>query len=100
MNIFEKMVENIFSVKEFLEFFTCSKGKVPCIAQSIEEELAYTEFGVDEGISFSLYVKTKDYTPRRGNKIEFRGKEYKIDKFITCPYNLTYTIYLKSVSSK
>jgi hypothetical protein len=41
-----------------------------------------------------------DYTPKKGNKITFRNKKYKIDSFTADSFNLSYKILLKDLTSK
>lgn len=100
-NIFEKMIDNVFSVPQFIEYFTTEDGKeVVTVSYSVDTNTQYTEFGMDNGVSFYLTCKVKDYTPKKGLKITFRGKEYKIDYYHADAFDLTYNIFLKSLSSK
>ena len=100
MNIFSKAIDDMFNVPEFFEFCEIDGEKIKCVAQSIDYAEVITEYGYDEGISFNLCIKKNDISPKKGKKIKFRDEEYKIDRYTLDCYGLTYTIYLKSISSK
>lgn len=101
MNPFEKMIDDIFNIPEFKEYFTTENGlTVDCISYETDFEPVYTEYGFDDGISFYLSCKVKDYTPKKGEKLTYKNKAYKIDTFKEDSFSLTYNIFLRSVTSK
>lgn len=101
MNIFEKAIEDVFSIPEFQETFILNGKEITCISYEISQDTLYTQFGIDEGISFYLTCKIKDYTsPKKGDRISFRGNQYKLDSFTADSFNLTYKLYLRSLTSK
>ena len=101
MTPFEKMIDDVFNVPEFSEVFITAQGKeVVTIAYEVTTDGVYTQFGIDEGVSFYLTCKVKDHTPRKGEKIIFRGSTYKIDSFTADSFNLTYKLFLRALSSK
>lgn len=101
MNAFQKMIEDVFKIPEFIEYFyTEDNTAVVTVSYQMNTEEAYTQFGYDGGVSFYLTCKTADFEPAKGMKITFRDKTYKIDSFYADAFNLTYNIYLKSISSK
>lgn len=101
MNPFQKMIDDVFAVPEFCEKFRTEAGvEIITIAYEVATDEVYTQFGIDEGVSFYLTCKVKDYTPRKGEKIIFRGSTYKIDSFTADSFNLTYKLFLKALSSK
>lgn len=101
MNAFQKMIDDIFSVPQFIEYFTTEDNKqIVTVAYSVDTNTVYTQFGMDKGESFYLTCKVKDYTPKKGAKITFRGEKYKIDDFSADAFNLSYNIYLKSLTSR
>lgn len=101
MNIFEKMIDDCFDIPEFFEFFICENGDlIKVISYEINTDTIYTEYGVDQGVSFYLTCKTKDYTPKKGDKITFRNKKYKVDNFSADSFNLTYKIFVKDITTK
>ena len=101
MNAFQKMIDDVFNVPEFCEKFKTEAGKeIITICYEISFDAVYTEYGIDDGISFYLTCKAKDYSPRKGEKIIFRGKTYKIDSYKTDSFSLTHNIFLRNVTSK
>ena len=113
-NPFEKAIEDIFSIQQFLEYFTyyledeasissssAYVVQVPCIAvYNNNVDAIYTEYGVDDGVNFYLTCKVADFTPKKGMKITFRDITYRIDTFYADSFNLTYNILLKSLTTK
>ena len=104
MNAFEKLTEDIFNVPEFLDFFTYADGEntvtVKCIQYHSDNDAVFTEFGVDEGIDFTLVVKCKDYVPVKNAKITFHGKQYKVVSWTVDGFNLMANLNVKSLTSK
>ena len=102
MTIFQQMVNDVFQVVDFTQSFRDveTNKEIICIAFSIENNEAYTQFGVDDGISFYLTCKKNDYVPRKNNKIIFRNQIFKIDNFSVDSFNLSWRIFLKSEMSK
>ena len=101
MNMFEKMIEDIFRVKQFVSVFHTDTGKqVVCISYETDTDSIYTQFGIDTGVSFYLTCKVTDYTPKKGQKLEYNGKKYKIDSFTADSFNLCYKILLRDLTSK
>lgn len=101
MNIFEEMIQSVFGVPQFQQFFTAEGGRqIVTVSYERSQEQIYTQYGIDAGVTFGLTCKCRDYTPYRGAKIEFRGKTYKVDSWTTDSFGLTYRINLKDVTSK
>lgn len=101
MNAFEKMVQDVFNVPEFVEYFYDENNTpIKTIAYSVNVEEDFTEYGVDNGVTFYLTCKRDDYAPKRGNKIRFRGETYKVANYSIDAFNLSYKIFLKSITSK
>ena len=101
MNMFQKMIEDIFNIPEFISTFETESGKeITCITYETATDTLYTEFGIDEGVSFYMSVKKADYTPVKGAKLTYNGRAYKIDSFKLDSFNLSYNIYLKDLTSK
>ena len=80
MNVFEKAIEDIFNVGEFVEYFTDSEtGKnVKTIVYQKNTDGVYTEFGFDSGVNFYLTCKTSDYLPKKGKRIVYKNTIYRI----------------------
>lgn len=101
MNIFEKMIDDCFSIPQFISTFETEDGKeITCITYETATDTLYTEFGYDEGVSFYITCKVADFTPKKGAKITYNGRTYKIDTFRADSFNLSYNIYLKDLTSK
>ncbi len=101
MNCFEKMIDDVFAVPQFQTFFIDQNGnRIIAIVFQTTCQTIYTEFGVDTGISFYLTCKVADYQPKKGAKITYNGKEYKIDQFSTDSFGLSHNIFLRSLTSK
>lgn len=101
MNSFQRAVEDIFKIEDFIQYFEDQdNNQIVCISYHIDTNEEYSMYGYQGGVGFYITCKTSDYLPKRGNKITFRGTQYKIQSFITDEHALTYNIYLKSISSK
>ena len=101
MNVFEKMINDCFSIPQFISTFETEDGKeITCITYETATDTLYTQFGYDQGVSLHLTCKAVDYSPKKGNKITFRNKQYKIDSFVLDSFGLTYKILLKDLTSK
>lgn len=99
-NIFSRAIEDIFAVPEFTEFLYADSGTITVSSYSSSTDAQHTEFGFDPGESVSVTAKVADWQPQRGDKVKFRGKEWKVDTVQTDSHNLTNTVYLKSLESK
>lgn len=101
MNAFEKMIEDIFNIPQFQEYFVTSSNKmVTAICYSTDVDTQFTQFGVDSGMSFYLTCKCADYTPKKNQIITYRNTKYKIDTFSMDSFKLTYNIFLRDLTSK
>lgn len=101
MNAFQLMIDQIFNVSQFREYFYTEQGKqIVCVSYQVNTDTIYTQFGYDQGISLHLTCKVADYTPKKGNKITFRNKKYKVDSFVADSFNLSYKIFLKDLTAK
>ena len=98
---FEYMIQDVFKIPQFIQYFYTQDNKqIVCISYHIDVDQLYTEFGADNGVSFYLTCKVADYTPKRGAKITFRNQTYKIDNYSADAFNLSYKIFLRSLTSK
>lgn len=101
MNAFQNMINQIFEVPQFREYFTNEQGQqIVCVSYEVVVDPQYTEYGVDDGVSLHLTCKVADYQPKKGDKITFRNRRYKIDSFTADSFNLTYKIFLKDLTSR
>lgn len=101
MNCFEKMIEDIFNVPQFTTFFYTEENKeIVTVAYETSVDPVFSEYGIENGVSFYLTCKTHDYQPKKGDKITYKNKKYKVENFTADSFNLTYNIFLKDLSSK
>lgn len=117
MNCFEKMIQDCFSIPQFIDYFypiteiytptsslssssSSSLDAVLCIQYHTDTDAIFTEFGTDEGIDFVLTCKCADFTPHKNQKIMFHNKVYKIVSWMQDGFNLSWNLNVKSVTSK
>ena len=100
MNAFEQMIQDVFNVKDFIEYFTYGEQKIKCIAYHIDTDPSYTTFGFDDNVSFYITCKASDFTPEKNLHITFRNVLYKIDSFQLDAFGLSYKIMLKNSFKK
>lgn len=100
MNAFQKMIDDVFAVPQFREYFYFQGKTISCISYEVSTDPLYAEYGVEDGITICLTCKISDYTPKKGDKISFRNKQFKVDSFTADSFNLTYKIFFKDVKSK
>ena len=101
MTPFEQLTADIFANPDFTERAGINGKEIPVIASEISEEERLTRFGVDDGVSFFLRVqKIHAVGIRRNDKVLFRGETYKVDKISLDSAALSYSLDLKSVSSR
>lgn len=101
MNPFQKMIDDVFNCPAFRETAIINDTlQIPVIRYTSSESPVYTEFGVESGITMQLTCKVKDYSPKKGDRISFDGKMYKVDQFNTDSFNLSYILQLKEIHNK
>lgn len=103
MNPFQKAINDIFKVEDFLSSFLTAEGEEkPCISVrplTIEEQV--TLWGIDAGESYELTCKVEVFTPKKGNRITYNGKLYKIENPINRDsFSLTWNFTIRSLSTK
>lgn len=107
MNPFHRLINDVFSAKDFVEHCNIQKNNgdvsyynVPCIVSSIVNEAEYTAYGLDDGINFYLMFKLSQYQPQKNDRITYNNKTYKVDSFTIDSANQSVSVYLKALSSK
>ncbi|MBO5856900.1 MAG: hypothetical protein J6Q87_01480 [Clostridia bacterium] len=79
MNVFEKMMNDIFSAEDFLETCTIGNLTYKCIVSSVADGVIYAETGLESNEMFTLDVKLPMFKlPEKNDKVKFRGKTWKI----------------------
>ena len=99
---FTQAINDIFADVNFTTTATFGETVVPVIVSSIPAEERITQFGIDEGISFTLQVKTADLAsaPKRNDLITYQGTAYRVDRVDLESSGIVWKIYLKSKSSR
>ena len=96
MNPFQKMIDDVFKVPEFAEKMTVNENQeITFIRYSSSEAPIYTEFGTDAGRKLQITVKCKDYSPKKGDRIRIKNKNFRVEDFDTDSFELTTVINLK-----
>lgn len=100
MSVFDVAIHDIFLVEDFIEILTVGNLAVRVSSYVGTTQEAYEEFGADPGREVSVTCKCADWTPARGDKVGFRGKEWRVADFETDSHALCYKVRLKSLESK
>lgn len=100
MNSFQFMINDIFNVKDFVEYFTYDGKQIKCVAYHTDNDPTFTAFGLDDNVSFFITCKASDFTPQKNLHITFRNTLYKIDSFQLDAFGLSWKILLKNSFKK
>ena len=52
MNAFQKMIQDIFDVPQFREYFYFQGKTISCISYEVSTDPLYAEYGVEDGINY------------------------------------------------
>lgn len=97
MNPFDVLVDDIFGNADFAESCTVSGRSMKCVVSSIDRNAAFTEFGEDAGVGFSLTIRAADYpNPSKGDRLTYRGTVYRVDRSVLDSAGKTVNVYLKN----
>jgi hypothetical protein len=99
-NIFSQAIDDIFAVDDFIEILTTGNLAVRVSSYVGTTAETYTEYGYDHGDSIAITCKCADWQPARGDKVQFRGKDWKVSEYETDSHALTFRVNLKSIESK
>lgn len=99
-NTFKEMVKEIFEDQTFTQDCYIQGIKTKCIQSSISNDILYTEAGMSDGVNFTLdlEVDSLDRIPAEGDKVEYRGKFYKIASTTVDSANASMKLFLISQS--
>ena len=97
---FSDMIKEIFRQSAFVQQCYINGFETTCICSPIGNNFVYTEAGLVDGVNFSLDLQlaTLQATPHEGDKVQFRGKFYKIASMETDSANASMKIFLISTS--
>ena len=97
---FKDMVKEIFSDQAFTEDVYINGFKEKCIQSSISNDIVYTEAGLSDAVGFSLdlEIAALHRIPEEGDKVQYRGKFYKISSTETDSANASMKLFLIDLS--
>ena len=97
---FRDMVHQIFECQAFTQICYINGFKTKCIQSSISNNILYTEAGMSDDVDFTLDLElaTLDRIPVEGDKVEYRGKFYKIASTDVDSANASMKLFLISQS--
>ena len=79
-NPFQKMINDIFSVEDFLEDCFIESIHYKCIVSPIVDNVTFSEVGVESEENFTLDIKLPiSKMPKKNDKVKFRDENYKIN---------------------
>ena len=80
MNPFQKMINDIFSVEDFLEDVFIESIHYKCIVSPITDNISFSEVGVESEENFTIDIKLPvSKMPKKNDKVKFRDENYKIN---------------------
>ena len=95
MSAFHKMMDDIFSNKDFTETFEINGLSYTCIVSPISDAISFTDAGLESGESFTLDIKLPVFKmPKINEKLKFRDHWYKIDSIQTDSANASIKIFI------
>lgn len=103
MNPFELATIDIFSDPNFTDTAIIGGREVTVIRSAITDSPVLSEFGIDEGESFTLQVMKKELlvcAPRQNDLVTYGGERFRIQSVELDSSGLVYRITLKSRSSR
>ena len=79
-NPFQKMINDIFSVEDFLEDCFIESIHYKCIVSPIIDNVSFGEAGLVDEEDFTIDIKLPiSKMPKKNDKVKFRDENYKIN---------------------
>lgn len=98
-NIFQKAVEDLFKIDDFLDEVVIEGEVMSCFITRKEDQCIYTENGLEEVAPFEICLKLPlPRMPRQGDKVLYQGCTYKISSVETDSANASVTLHLTTMS--
>lgn len=95
MSVFHRMMNDIFSNKDFTEFFQIDGLTYTCIVSPIHDDISFTDAGLASGENFTLDIKLPVFKmPKINDRLMFRDKWYKIDTMQIDSANASIKIFI------
>ena len=99
MNPFQKMINDIFSVEDFLEDCFIEGQHYKCIVSPITDNVTFSEVGVESEENFTLDLKLPiSRMPKKNDKVKFRDENYKINFIEKDSANTSIKIHIVALS--
>ena len=99
MNPFQKMINDIFSVEDFLEDCFIEGRHYKCITSPIVDNVTFSEVGVESEENFTLDLKLPiSRMPKKNDKVKFRDENYKINFIEKDSANTSLKLHLVALS--
>lgn len=99
---FTQAINDIFSDENFISSALFGSYSVPVIVSAIPAEEKVTQFGLDEGVSFTIQARSADLAaaPKRNDLITYQGTEYRVDRVELESSGIVWKIWLRSKSTR
>ena len=99
MNAFQKMINDIFKVEDFLEDCFIEGRHYKCIVSPIVDNISFSDTGLVDEENFTLDIKLPiSKIPKKNDKVKFRDEWYKINFIEKDSANTSIKIHLVSLS--
>ena len=98
-NPFQKMINDIFSVEDFLEDCFIEGQHYKCIVSPIVDNVTFSEVGVESEENFTLDIKLPvSHKLKKNDKVKFRDENYKINFIEKDSANTSIKIHIVALS--
>ena len=98
-NPFQKMINDIFSVEDFLEDVFIESIHYKCIVSPIVDNVTFSEVGVESEENFTLDIKLPiSHKLKKNDRVKFRDENYKINFIETDSSNTSIKIHIVALS--
>ena len=98
-NPFQKMINDIFSVEDFLEDCFIESIHYKCIVSPIVDNVTFSEVGVESEENFTLDIKLPiSHKLKKNDRVKFRDENYKINFIETDSSNTSIKIHIVALS--
>lgn len=95
MTAFNKLIDDLFKVKDFLEKCTINGEVLDCICSSLSDEVMYVNTGAENPASFTLDLKLPvNRMPKINDEVVFRCKKYKVSSVDVDSANASIKLHL------
>lgn len=83
MNAFDKLMNDVFNNKDFLEECYINGQKHSCIVTNIADGIAFSDVGMESEETFTLDIKLPlNPYPKKNDQVNFMDKLYKISEIV------------------